>query len=312
MKKLTAFFWLMFFICCAWLPNAFAQKATYLPSVLKNGRFYIKIPVAGGDTLLSFCDSGGGYNAIFQDAIKRANLESKILEVTISGEKVKYIPAKDVVNHPDIPLPRIQGYYQPYIKTPFFQTPADDRENTIFNTYVPMDAFLGQFFFIDHAWTFDYLSGKVFINTPLSAGEGNTQKIGFKKDRAGNKIFGHPSMRIAVDGEVIDVLFDTGASILLSKNTQAALQSTSKSIGGSFIEKGEATGADMIQVPQVTIGTTTAGPVWFAKRPDEAWSKGMIGSMDKVVKGAAGGSLFQYYVITIDYNNELVRFEKGK
>jgi hypothetical protein len=68
----------------------------------------------------------------------------------------------------------------------------------------------------------------------------------------------------------------------------------------------------MIQVPQVTIGTTTAGPVWFAKRPDEAWSKGMIGSMDKVVKGAAGGSLFQYYVITIDYNNELVRFEKGK
>jgi hypothetical protein len=68
----------------------------------------------------------------------------------------------------------------------------------------------------------------------------------------------------------------------------------------------------MIQVPQVTVGGTTAGPVWFAKRPDEAWSRGMIGSMDKVVKGAVGGSLFQYYIVTIDYNSELALFEKWK
>jgi hypothetical protein len=328
---------LILFLCVFYL-HGFSQttvavtgKRTYLPSALINGRFYIKIPTLSGDTLLSFCDSGGGYNAIYAAAINKLHLEAKIAEVIIHGEKIKYIPASEVIGDPNIPAPHIQAYYQPYIKVPFFQTPANTEESDLIAAYIPQDAFLGQFFFIDHSWTFDYLKGKLYINMPLQGiKDKNTQQLGFKKTRDGTKIFGHPSMKIEIDGEVIDVLFDTGASILLSKNTQAELQSSSKSIGGSFIaksifdnwrikhpdwrfiEKAEITGADMIQVPQVTIGTSTVGPAWFAKRPDENWSKWMIGSMDKVVKGAVGGSVFQYYVVTIDYNSELARFVKGK
>lgn len=55
------------------------------------------------------------------------------------------------------------------------------------------------------------------------------------------------------------------------------------------------------------VGNLTTGPIWFAKRPDEVWSKGMIGSMDKVVKGAIGGSFLKYFKVTIDYNGELIK-----
>lgn len=327
MKKLLAAF------SCLLYLNSFSQSSTagiYLPSVLIDGRFYIKIPTPNGDTLLSFCDTGGGYNAIYQPAISKSNLTSKVLEVTIGSERTKYIPASEVIGSPIIPAPAIQDYYQPYIKVPFFVVPENDQETAFMAEYLPKDIFLGQFFFIGHSWTFDYLAGRLYINTPLTAdvNNKNIQKIGFKKDKHGNKLFGHPSIQVKIDGDTLDVLFDTGASILPSKNTQAELKCNSKSIGGSFIaksvfdkwrskhpdwkfiEKGEVTGADMIQVPQVTIGTTTSGPVWFAKRRDEAWSKGMIQSMDKVVKGAIGGSFFQYYRVTIDYNNELAILSK--
>jgi hypothetical protein len=309
-----------------------ATKATYIPSTVIDGRFYIKIPVANGDTLLGFCDTGGGYNATYPAVIKKLHLEDKVLERDVNGEKMKYIPASELVTGVLIPFPHINPFYKPAIQIPFFQIAGDDMETKMITSYIPHDVFLGQFFFIGHSWTFNYPKGKLYINTPLSskAKLKNIQPLGFKKDTAGNKLFGHPSMKVEIDGQIIDVLFDTGASILLNENTQAALQIGSKSIAGSFIAKsifdkwrlqhpnwryiknGEINGADLIQVPFVKVGNTTVGPVWFAKRPDEAWSKGMIQSMDKVVKGAVGGSLFQYFIVTIDYNSEQASFEKAK
>lgn len=47
-----------------------------------------------------------------------------------------------------------------------------------------------------------------------------------------------------------------------------------------------------------------------SKRPDRNWPEGMIHSMDKVVKGAVGGSALQYFKVVVDYNSELIKFEK--
>ena len=215
---------------------------------------------------------------------------------------------------------------------PFFEAPNDTKESLFFSQFVDYQVFLGQFFFINNAWTFNYKTGKLSINTPISKNivNENTQTIGFKKDRKGNKKFGHPSMKIAIDGKPIDVLFDTGATFLLSDAGKEQLGLDVKATAGSFIaksifnewrtqhpawriiQKGEFTGADLIEVPEVTVGNLTAGPVWFAVRPDEAWSKGMIGTMDKVVKGAIGGSFLKYYKVMIDYNHDLIKFEKEK
>ncbi len=310
--------------------SGFGQnQLTYLPSKLIDGRFFLKMPTITNDTIIGFCDTGGGYTVVYNTTLQKIKLESKISEVEIKGEKTKFILAKDIFDNRYIPYPQINNYFKSSITSSFFEVPETNPETDYFSKYVPHDAFLGQFFFMNQAWTFDYLTGKIFINSPLSSDTNieNVQTLGFKIDKQGNKRFGHPSMKIMVDEQTIDVLLDTGATLLLSENSKSEFNNK-KAVGGSFIaksifdkwhtqhpdwrviEKGEITGADLIEVPQVKVCNLVAGPVWFAKRPDEAWSKGMIGSMDKVVKGAIGGSFFQYFKITVDYNSELVRFEK--
>jgi hypothetical protein len=238
MKLCSVFLFTLFFIAAS-SQNSSKQsgKTIYLPSKLTDGRFYLKIPTVNGDTILGFCDTGGGYTAIYSSVIKRLNAESKISETEVDGEKIKYILAKEVFNSRDMPTLKI-GSYTSNIKLPFFEIPPDDDETAFFLKYVPHDAFLGQFFFINHAWTFDYIRGKVFINTPLSINlrDENVQTLGFKKNKAGKKAFGHASMKILVDEQAIDVLFDTGASFLLSDSGKTAFNNKG-SIGGSFIAK---------------------------------------------------------------------------
>lgn len=324
---------ILIFFCFALSFSGFGQSAidklpkpTYLPSLLIDGRFFLKIPTLNNDTLIGFCDTGGGYTAIYYKSVQKLKLELKISQVDIDGEKTNFIYAKDLFDSNKVPYPTIGNYYKSHIDYPFFEIPDTSEHMDLFSKYVHHEVFLGQFFFINKSWAFDYKSGKLYVNTPVNAAEENTQSIGFKKDRQGNKRFGHPSMQIVVDGEIIDVLFDTGATLLLGENSATEF-GNKKATGGSFIaksifdiwhkqhpdwrviEKGEMTGADLIEVPEVKVGKLTAGPVWFAKRPDEAWSRGMIGSMDKVVKGAIGGSFLQYFKVSIDYNSELIKFE---
>lgn len=322
--------------CIAISLNGFGQNVTdesaepvYLPSLLIDGRFFLKMPTLNNDTLVGFCDTGGGYTAIYYTTLQKIKLETKVSQVEIKDGKTNFIFAKDLFDSNSIPYPAIANYYKSEISYPFFEIPDTTERMDLFSRTVPHDVFLGQFFFINKAWTFDYPSGKLFVNTPVSMNvtDKNIQSIGFKKDRQGNKRFAHPSMQIVIDGETIDVLFDTGATLLLGENSKTVF-GNKKATGGSFIAKsvfdiwhqkhpdwriiegGEVTGADIIEVPQVTVGNLTAGPVWFAKRPDEAWSRGMIGSMDKVVKGALGGSFLQYFKVSIDYNSELIKFER--
>lgn len=305
------------------------KEIKQLSAELIDGRFYLKIPTVKGDTISAFCDTGGGYTALYSTTLERLGLESAVRSVEIKNEAVQLVYAEEVYLNHNIPYPGIGGYYRPSIDKPFFEVPSLDQESALFLEFVPHDAFLGQFFFIEHAWTFDYTSGKIYVNTPLDENviTENTQALGFKKNMFGKKKSGHPSMKLEIDGEMIDFLFDTGASILLSENGKRESGATSKSIGGSFISKtvfdrwrrrhpewriinkGELTGSDLIEVPHVRVGHLSAGPVWFAVRSDEVWSNGMIGSMDKVVNGAIGGSFLQYFRVTVDYNSELIRFE---
>jgi hypothetical protein len=306
------------------------SKEVYLPAELKEGRFFLKIPTINGDTIIGFCDTGGGYTAIYQSTVNRLGLAAKIKKVIIDGDTTKYIPANDIYTSQEIPYPEIQNYFKANIDVPFLEAPDDTKETLTFAKYVDYQVFLGQFFFIDNAWTFNYSTGEMSINTPIPKNlkDKNIQAIGFKKDKQGNKRFGHPSMKLQIDGKVIDILFDTGATFLLNDSGKNKLGLNTNATAGSFIaksvfdrwhldhpdwriiEKGEISVADLIEVPEVTVGNLTAGPVWFAKRQDEVWSKGMIGSMDKVVKGAIGGSFLKYFEISIDYPNELIKFEK--
>ncbi len=289
---------------------------------------YLKILALSGDTLLGLCDTGGGYTAIYPKTVSRLKLESKISHLTINNETTNYILTKEIYNSLVIPEPNLNPYFKAYEQNSFFEVTGEATSSSL-TTYIPHDVFLGQFFFINHTWIFDYQVGKIMMNAPLqeNSEDKNMQKLGFKSDKSGNKRFAHPRMTLSIDGDKFDMLFDTGASFILSEAGKVGLRTSQSSVAGSFIaksvfdnwlqrhpdwrviKKGELAGSDLIEVPQVQIGNLVAGPVWFASRNDEVWRR-MASSMDKMVKGAIGGSFLQYFKVQIDYNNDLIRFEK--
>jgi hypothetical protein len=314
------------------------DKVTLLPSTFINGeRFYIKLPIAKGDTVLAFGDSGGGISMLLPSTIEKKQLQSKLRTGLLKGMMpVKYLLFEDLVDisiyPPPVPL-RNLIVRDPFasVTRPFLIVPPTDDQTRLMAEKMPeMDIFLGQNFFMGKSWTIDYKHQQIWVNTPIYSEEKNkpnVQKIGFKKNSHQENIFGHASMSIEVDGEVIDVLFDTGATIMLSDEGKNHLITSANTIGGSFIAasifdkwrnkhpdwkyypKSDRT-EDIIEVPFIKLGGLEVGPVLFSKRRDEAWSEGMINSMDKIVKGAIGGSALKYVKVMVDYNTELIKFER--
>ncbi|MCC2545498.1 retroviral-like aspartic protease family protein [Hymenobacter sp. BT175] len=307
-----------------------AKDAVIVPAgFVDKGRFYLKLPALNGDTLTGFADTGGGGTFLYPHTIDRLAIAGKIKQGGKGSRKQPYILFADVIKANTVPSPAVP--FDSLDQKPYFTVMPNEAlqgEGGLLLSILPHDVFLGQHFFLGKSWTFDYPNERVYTNTPVPKNRTKSsgiQKLGFKKNAAGQKLYGHPSMQIEVSGETIDVLLDTGATIILSDTGRKQLGTEKTSLAGSFIarsvydrwvaqhpawkviEKGEAN-ADLIEVPQVKIGNSTVGPVLFAVRPDQAWSRMMIHSMDKVVKGAIGGSAFQYLVVTVDYNSELARF----
>nr|WP_321412210.1 hypothetical protein [uncultured Allomuricauda sp.] len=308
-----------------------------LPSLfLDSARFFLKLPLLENDTVLAYCDTGGGFSMILPKVTEREHLAMHVRTGLLKGVMpFDYVLFDDIVTDSTLPRPYpmrnfiIRSPFAP-VKKSFLMIPPMDGELKMVSEKMPqMDAFLGQGFFMGKSWTIDYLNQKIWTNTPLETSDSSNpdvQKIGLKKNEHGSIIFGHPSMQISVDDESIDVLFDTGASFVLSDNGKKVLDTQVGTMAGSFIASsifdewknkhpdwkiypGSDLDRDIIEVPLVRVGSHEVGPVLFARRKDEVWSESMIYSMDKVVKGASGGSLLKNFKVTIDYNTQLIKFD---
>ncbi len=317
-------------------------KATYtqpilLSSLFLNGeRFYFRLRTAQGDTILAYGDSGGGTCMVAPAAISKLKLSAVTRTAMIKGiMPISYIPFRQLIPDERVPLPVVlntPALRRPFARVtePFLLVPPEDGELKMITAVMPFDLFLGQNFFMGKAWTIDYPRRQIWVNTPVSPKDSAAKgvlKLEFRRNDMEQVLYGHPRMQIVVDGVAIDVLFDTGASIILSDDGKRLLGTSDKTIAASFIAKSvfdqwrdrhpawklypkADNGRDVIEVPQVRIGGYEVGPVLFAVRNDAAWSEGMAGTMDQVVKGAIGGSALKYFKVTIDYNSALIRFER--
>jgi len=308
-----------------------------LPSIfMDSSRFFIKLPLISNDTILAYCDTGGGFSMVLPRVTAQEHIEPYVKTGLLKGVMpFDYVLFNDIVDNTDIPRPYpmrnfiVRTPFSP-VKESFLIIPPMDGELKMVSEKVPeMDAFLGQGFFMGKSWTIDYPNQEIWTNTPLGAKDlsnPDVQKIGLKKNEQGSVVFGHPSMEIIVDGEPIDVLFDTGASFVLSDQGKKLLNTQTETMSGSFIASSiferwkknhpdwkiypaSDLDRDIIEVPVVKVGTHEIGPVLFARRKDEIWSESMIHSMDKIVKGAIGGSLLKHFKVTIDYNSQLIKFD---
>lgn len=302
-----------------------------IPALYEEDRWYVAPVTAQGETLIFFTDSGGGMNMVLEPVAGRLGLPQE--EVELDGQKMKFAAWPELSASASIPLPSPEA-------------PGGGRlavvplRGELLQMFRPTESgqpreagFLGRWWFADRVWTFDYPGRKLLLRAagdlPPHAPE-HRVPLGFQTGPDGKRTTHFPRIQARIDGETLDLLFDTGATSRLTRDALAALgDGRGADRGSSFIaasvfdrwverhpdwrvlENGEeGTGASMIEVPEVEVGGFKVGPVWFARRLDRNFHEWMSQWMDKRIDGALGGSAFRYLRVTIDYTNAVAVFEK--
>lgn len=298
-----------------------AAAARELPAHFEAHRIYVHPVTAEGDTLRLYTDTGGGGPFLLDATVERLGLP---IVDTVTVEQGRPAPRAKLPDLRTIPTVREDRAYV---------FPA----NAMFEHYG--DGLLGQSWFADRIWTFDYATETLRLHPPaegLAFDPAHTVPLGFKTDSTGARVNSFPSVEATIDGETYAFLFDTGAELVLTDSARAVLggpkaQGTSFIVASIFdrwrgehpdwrvIEGAQRIGrpprsidVPIIEVPAVTIAGHTVGPVWFTKRPDANFHAYMSSMMDRRVEGALGGSLFQYFAITVDYPDARAVFERRR
>jgi hypothetical protein len=280
-----------------------------LPVEVRENRFILRPRLADGHTLALYSDSGGGHTML-SPAVATANKLATTTEHTAEGE---------FVSTPDWP---------PFAPGAGIPRPAGKLLVRDLSELMPgLDGFLGQDWFGGRTWTFDYPGKRLLWRAPGDLPAGARIPVHLNPDSSAPR-FGR--IQITVDGQPLDVLLDTGAT---TKLTPAAATSLAKDgapeRATSFMKAAvfdrwhsrhpewrvvaaaeQRTGADMIEVPAVTVAGQTVGPVWFTRRPDKAFDEFMSSLMDAPVVGALGGSGLRYFKVSVDFAAGQAVFER--
>lgn len=290
-----------------------------LPGKFVEDRFLVQQRTAGG-TLTLFTDTGGGL-FILQDAVKRLHLTTTQVEIEEGGRP------REVALLPSF-VPGAAG-----TSLDIFSVRLPVRTPSTAKDFDEADGMLGQAWFKDRVWTFDYPGRRLWLRAPGDLpphDPAHAVALGFPMSGSGQRKGNFPRIQIKVDGETIDLLFDTGATVHLSDAALLALhdghpavRATSFIVRSIFerwrqrhpdwrvIERADelAGGEPLIEVPTIEVAGFTVGPVWFTRRADANFQKWLSQWMDKQVEGALGGSALRYFRVIVDYPNAVAVFE---
>ncbi len=290
---------------------------TVLPARYDEHRFIVEPTTKSGKKLSFYTDTGGGL-FIYKDSAERLNL--------IEPDRTDNSPLDFPTFEKNSAIPEPLGS-----NGKIYLLEKTQKGSQFINA---LDGMLGQAWFADRKWIFDYPNQKLILADSrchtTNKTPNRTVELGFKTDDAGKRILSFPRITIEIDGEVIDMLFDTGATTDLTENALKILgQEKSASRATSFItssmfekwrknnpnwriiEKAELnTDEAMIEVPKIKIADYEVGPVWFTRRDDKNFHEYMTQFMDKKIEGAIGGNTLRFFKVTVDYPRATAMFEK--
>jgi hypothetical protein len=304
-----------------------AGHATALPTRYVEGRFFVQPVTTDGDTLDLFTDTGGG--------LWLAGSVADTLQLTRQLAMVRN--CTDTTYAVYLPVFRKDATIPPPLGSPGGRLNVMPAEELAKHGGTPSMAhwsgMLGQQWFAGRVWTFDYPGATLWLHVPadtLPSDPEHTVRLGFQGDTGTVHALNFPRIRVLVDSDSLDLLFDTGASTTLSDSALAALddghpaeRATSFIVQSVFerwhakhpdwrvIEHAEArTGMPMIEVPHLSVAGYEVGPVWFTMRADANFHDWMSQWMDRQIEGALGGSALHYFRVTVDYPNKVALFER--
>ncbi|MEM7159031.1 MAG: hypothetical protein AAF799_39705 [Myxococcota bacterium] len=276
-----------------------------LPTRFEADRIFLELKTAQGEPLRMYTDTGGGLYLL--DAVAQR------LGLPLEAARGEGDEAIEVVTLPPLdpstampPVLVLDGRLPVARQAPF---------GDIFG-----DGMLGAGWFRDRVWTFDYDAETLVLHEASLPCDGSLLPLGFA-EYEGRRTAHYPRVQATIDGRVHDLLFDSGATVLLTEPGLAGLndggpteRATSFIVRSIFerwraahpdwrvIEGADRMGGDpMIEVPEVTLGELVVGPVWFTAREDPNFREFMSQWMDREIDGALGGSALAYLRVTLDY-----------
>lgn len=205
------------------------------------------------------------------------------------------------------------------------------------STMISEDGFLGARWFADKVWKINYGKQSFYYypvgSIPDTSGFSETS-VNFQVNAKRKRTMNFARIAVKIDNRLLDMLFDTGATIELTADaTKVFGVAQGTKIGGSYIihsifEKWRTLHPDwriidfgdsvtgqrhsMIEVPAISIGNLSVGPVWFAVRPDRTFEEWMSSMMDAPIVGAIGGSGLKYFEMILDYPNSKFYFKRNE
>jgi hypothetical protein len=283
-------------------------KTTAMPTIYDEDRFFVEPVLANGAKLRLLTDTGGGM-FLARDAVERCHIKTSW---SIGRGDVARLDGLRA----DTWIPEPVGA-QRWI-------PVMEQEG---------DGMLGQRWFAGGAWTFDYQGKQLLLsNSPFGPPPdqvAHSVPLGFPTwldIRSGN----HPRFAVTIEGQAIESLFDTGATVRLTNeavkligDNRSSERATSFVAASLFdhwrrehpnwrlIEEAERqTKLAIIEVPVIEIAGFKVGPAWFTRRPDANY-QWMSSFMDQPIVASIGGNVLRYFRVTVDYPSAVAYFERG-
>lgn len=307
------------------VPASRVDGRQLVPTLYEAGHFYAAPETIAGQPLRLLIDTGGagggGRYVINKLAAKRLGLK-----VSVCGtgndrtDVVKVIPFRN-----DKSLPVFAHSLCKAVALVSKRYGLDSGD----------DGVLGVGYLSGHIWTFDYPNKQLWLEpaswrpNPIA----RRAKLGFQLNQRGEPATGFPRITIEVEGQLIDLLLDTGATAMPTVAGESTSgTSTVRGIGvASYITTSVLdrwhrqhpdwrvmAGGDklhagkyptrLIEVPEITVAGWDVGPVWFTERLDGAFHKYMAQWMDRPIDGSLGANVFEHFVMTLDYPSKMTWF----
>ena len=285
------------------------QNGQFLPAEFRYDRVFVTPRATDGSTVIFFTDTGGGWNAIRASTADRLGLAS-------TGSAQADEGSYDTVRFPNFQ----QGHS---ILSPIQEPWLQGRLVKLEDRQLSEDGVLGSRWFADRIWEFDYGTRTLrnLRDSKTLREPDHCAALGFRSEQQGQPELYFPRITIAVDGQQIEMLLDTGATTVLAGEsakeygvgvgTSVATSFITRSIFDGWVTKHpewkvinaaeSGTNYPMIRVPAAVIAGLSTGPVWFTQRPDANFRQWMSQMTDKPIEGAIGGSAFRYFRMVLDY-----------
>ncbi|HVX44468.1 MAG TPA: hypothetical protein VHC49_11310 [Mycobacteriales bacterium] len=274
-----------------------------LPATFEQDTIFLEPVTTSGHRLHFYTDTGGG-TWIYAAAAAEVGMSG----TAPSGEwATASLPAFD--RSAWVPAPAADGLIQ--------LNPSGQLRELL--PPVGRSGMLGQQWFGGRIWEIDYRQQTMVLHrTPPDSTPDAIVPLGFPESE-GRRGSNFPRIEVVVDDEPLDMLLDTGAHTRLTPDatetigagTDVATSFIINSIadrwrarhpGWRTVSASEAaTGAGMIEVPNIRVGTLDTGPVWFTRRADHNFTEYMSQWMDRTVVGGLGGNALRAFRLVLDY-----------